>query len=170
MTRLSHAVSRIVISRALPARLALAAMAVSVALLSGCRDTCNDGDTFRELQLVSGMEVVDGKDAVRIGWAPGTGRGKDLPEDYFAAVDVQDAEAAMLTGENEITVLIGNLEQPIPGSTVSFSLIFPDRADYIECTHPGAPDTYYIHVDLHFGASGELTHADLTEDYRPGPI
>lgn len=169
MTRLVTHVSRIVISRALPPRLALAAMAVALALLSGCRDTCNDGDTFRDLQLVSGIESLDGEDVVRIGWSPGTGRGDDLPEDYFAAVEVQGVNAAMLTGENEITVVLGDLE-PTPSSTMSFSLRFPDRRDYIECVHPGAPDTYYILVDLHFGPSGELTHADLTEDFRPGPI
>lgn len=167
--RIAH-VSRIVISRPLPVRLALASMLVAVALLSGCRDTCNDGETFRDLRLLGGIEVLDGQDVVRIGWSPGSGRGDDLPEGYFAAVEVQGADSAMLTGENEITVVLDSLEQPVPSSTMSFSLVFPDRRDHIECVHPGAPDTYYILVDLHFGPSGELTHADLIEDFRPGPI
>lgn len=175
MTMSRH--SRIALSPALPARRALAALALL--LLHGCTggsdgrsttpvDTCNDGDTFQELHIVNGLETIDGKGAVRIGWGLGAGRARELPPDYFAAVTVTEGAAtATLTGQHEITVVLDDLEVP-PPSPVSFSLAFPDRRDYIDCIHPASPDTYLLHVDLHFDAAGALTHAELTEDFQPG--
>ena len=160
------------------ARRVLAALGLTSALLHGCTDgssiatpvdSCNDGETFHELHLVNGLETIDGQDAVRIGWALGLGRAQELPQDYFADVQVlEGADTAMLTGENEITVLIGNIEVPRPSSTVSFSLRFPDRVDYIACSHPASPDAYHLDVALHFDAAGALTHADLIEEFQPG--
>lgn len=153
------------------------AIALASALLHGCTDgsttpvdTCNDGETFQELHLVSGLETIDGKDAVRIGWAPGPGRAQELPQDYFADVQAgEGADTATLTGENELTVVLGNIEVPPPSSTVTFTLYFPDRRGYIDCTHPGAPDDYLLTVDLHFDATSVFTHAEFTEVWNPGP-
>lgn len=168
--------SRIALSSALPARRALAAAALALALLPGCTDgmtttpvdTCNDGVTFQELHLVDGLETIDGKDAVRIGWGLGIGRAQELPDAYFGAVRVTEGPAtAALTGENEITVVLDGLDEP-PPAAVRVSLAFPDRRDYIDCVHPASADIYFLHLDLHFDAAGAFLHAELTEDFQPG--
>jgi hypothetical protein len=170
---------RIAVSSALPARRALAALALASALLHGCTDdsriatpvdSCNDGVTFSEIDLVNAIETIGGKDAVRIVWSLGPGRAQELPADYFAAVQVvEGADTATLTDENELTVVLGDIEVPPPSSSLRFSLRFPDRRDYIGCTHPASPDAYTLEVDLHFDAASELTLVEFTEEFQPGP-
>jgi hypothetical protein len=146
--------------------------------LGGCNDepslpedTCNRGITFQDPRLGNGIETIDGMAAVRVTWSPGTERGQELPQAYFADVFAEADESVALTATNEVTVVLGDLaERLAKSSEVSVTLYFPDRAEYIDCTHPGMRDTYLLHVVLHFDDADMLQHSELTEEIIYGAI
>jgi hypothetical protein len=164
--------------RSLHAPMFLGALLLVFVHLVGCNDeptlpedTCNRGITFQEPRLVNGVETIDGMAAVRVTWSPGTERGQELPQAYFADVSAEGGEAVELTAMNEVTVVLGDLaERLATSSQVSVTLRFPDRAEYIDCTHPGMRDAYLLHMVLRFDDADTLQQSEFTEEILYGDI
>jgi hypothetical protein len=156
--------------------------------LTGCPpvgpDTCNDGVNMTNPRLVNGLEQAGGRYQVRITWDAGTGRGAELPDEYFANVYLGGSSGAPVeqteliasvaqTGPRELTVVF---QQAVDAdylrehASISFRLFFPDRRGFIECRHPGSADRYVLDVLLTLDGSGVLQAAQLTEDVMLGPI
>jgi hypothetical protein len=81
-------------------------------------DTCNQGLTFQEPHLSSFGVDASGVATVELAWYPGTERGQELPQDYFAAVRAEGAVSAALTATNQITVVLGDLSERLAVSTM----------------------------------------------------
>jgi len=157
---------------------------VTLLASTGCEpthgpDTCTGGRNMTSPRIEAGLETTEDGPLVRIVWDPGTGRGADLPDAYFDAVLVEPTmpassdfvASAELTATREITVVFSDLDAALTSSSrVGFTLWFPDRAAFIDCSHPGMPDRYLLNVVLTFDADGSISNSELSEDIRLGDV
>lgn len=144
------------------------------------QDTCTGGSNMSNPRLVDGLEPAAGGSLLRITWEPGTDQGAQLSSDYFAAAHVSSDTASevqslisnvSLTEDRQLTVRFRNLgPYLVEHDTLEFSLAFPDRRDFISCSHPGMADVYLLRVRLQFDAQKQLQGSSLTEDVSPGDI
>ncbi|MEO1518267.1 MAG: hypothetical protein AAFV95_24820 [Bacteroidota bacterium] len=134
-------------------------------LLCQCKtkDTCNAvlGDTFQSIVQDSLFRDAQNDLSLRFSW-----NALDvLPNGYFAdaaliraAKDrfgndwVNDHEDLVRWQADSTSFLLVLKASALPvlnaDETYSFHHRFPDRADHIDCTHPGSGDAYYL--DLSF--------------------
>jgi len=129
------------------------------------------GGPFDTLTAAPGLLIV---------WDIGTERGAELPDSYFTAVTVayetDDAievliDSVVYTNQREITVTFFDLTTHLASNTLlDFTLVFPDRNAYIDCTHPGSADRYLLDASLVFDASANLISSAFTERKQLGPI
>lgn len=151
-------------------------------LLAGCpADTCTPGDNMTNPRLVNGLETVNDQRQIRISWDPGTGAGETLPDAYFAAVNLGESaglpltqtaliRSVQLTSPRELTVIFQDPFNPASAGDVIFRLYFPDRRDYVSCSHPGDADRYYLDVTLSFDPAGNLNASTLQEGIIRGEL
>jgi hypothetical protein len=139
-------------------------------------DNCTQGDNMTSPALAGGLEQGSDGAQVRILWDPGTGRGAELPSSYFDTVTVEGPDAAAvsqvkLTKEREITVTFVDLAPILAAqSSLSFSLVFPDRREFIMCSHPGMADRYLLDVTLTFDQNGAIAGSELKQHIQLGDI
>lgn len=156
----------------------LGVVAVGLGIGTGCADTCNRGDAFSEPRLVDGVERGLDSSFVRITWDVGTRVGAELGDDYFAAVTVGEGsdeggcvvEAARYEAPRTLIVDLCDRTVAAEGETWTFSLMFPDRRDFVECTHPGQSDQTALAVALTFDSSGALVSTDFDEQLIAGAL
>lgn len=144
-------------------------------------DSCSSGGNMTDPRLVAGLEAAPGGSTLRITWDPGTGQGAGLSSDYFSQVRVSDETpeevralipSVTLTGERELTVRLRTLGAYLEehGNVLDFSLAFPDRRDFISCSHSGMDDEYQLKVHLQFDAQKQLERAELAEHMSSGKL
>lgn len=144
------------------------------------RDTCTQGDNMTNPRMGGSFDALAAAPELLIVWDIGTERGAELPDSYFAAVTVDyetdDAVKTLITSvaytsQREITVTFNDLTAYIVSNTMlDFTLAFPDRDAFIDCTHPGSRDRYLLDVSLVFDASANLVSFDFVERKELGPI
>jgi len=142
--------------------------AVAVAVLTGCghdqgrgADTCSGGSNMENVRVVAESRAT-GDTQVTITWDQGTGQGARLPASYFDAVELASTGPqgdARFEPDRTIVVTLSNAAPVADGGSpeLSFVLVFPDRAEVIDCDHPGMKDQYFLTVTLTRDASGALT-------------
>jgi hypothetical protein len=144
------------------------------------QDSCTGGSNMSNPRLVNGLEPAAGGSLLRITWEQGTDQGAQLSSDYFAAARVSsDTTTAVqglisdvsLTEERQLTVRFRNLgPYLVEHDTLEFALAFPDRRDFISCSHPGMDDEYLLRVRLEFDEQKQLAGSSLTEEVSLGDI
>ncbi len=128
---------------------------------SASPDDCGGGDNMSDLHLRHDSVAS----SITIGWSIGTGRGAELPPAYFAAGALSprtDPQMAANIEELRIfpadggggTIIAVGVDSPVPGRLV---IDFPDRRDFINCTHPGMDDVWWLQVDVTIGVDVEAT-------------
>lgn len=141
-------------------------------------DNCGGGANMTDPTLGSAFDP-DGVPAdLLIEWAEGTGRGAELPPDYFEQVFiapsaeplvVESIQEASVVAQRQIRVRFDDLsELRATQNGMSFSLGFPDRRDYIDCSHPGMADQHLLDIDIDW--SGTPVTVEMTERVVLGPI
>jgi len=145
-------------------------------LLTGClSDTCTQGATMTNPRVVDTFDASEETPKLVITWDLGTERGSELPDNYFEAVSlnclnsVENCPFSLLRDTSydatskSITVAFSELSEYLStNNTLQFTLQFPDRVRYINCDHPGGPDTYFIKVTLNFN-EGAFVNAEFLE-------
>jgi len=151
-------------------------------LIPGCPpDTCTQGDNMTDPRLVNDLEPANGASQVRITWDPGTGVGADLPDAYFSAVNLGESagtpitqsdliRSVQLTASRELTVTFQDTFVPATVGMANFRLFFPDRRDFITCSHPGDTDRYFLDVTLELTPEGTVRNAALEQGKQLGEI
>ncbi|MBK9054274.1 MAG: hypothetical protein IPL78_26210 [Chloroflexi bacterium] len=143
-----------------------------IGLLSACTTPkdCTEGDNMTEPRLLDDGLQADGTVQVRIVWEQGTGCGADLGNDYFEKVTLADdlglVESVTLTAEREITLIFA---EPPAADSFDLALLFPDRIEFVECTHPGMRDQYELSVSFQVAADGHI-EANFEQKIHFGPI
>ncbi len=132
---------------------------VLVLFLNSCIDTCNKGDTFKKINIEKSKFINDDF-LVELS----TEVLDKLPEKYFKDFYLKKGKTyPFKDGENSykslkeikvnksrIEIIILNNSLPDLGKEKKyyFYLKFGDRVNYIDCTHPGGPDTYYLKLEM----------------------
>jgi hypothetical protein len=144
-------------------------------------DTCSQGDNMSNPRVADGFDPAALEPELHVVWDRGSGRGAELPDHYFAEVELSAG-----TG-SEIRAVVQSVEHSAAREiTVRFdaqalatliqrqnqfviSLAFPDRHTVIDCKHPGMADMYLLDVLLVF-ESGELSRSQATQRKNLGAI
>ena len=143
-------------------------------------DTCSTGENMTNPRVTGEPDALSDAPELRIAWDAGTGRGNELPASYFDAVSVAPETDPAVVGsiaavehstEREITVRFQDISTLAgqPGG-LALTLEFPDRREFIDCTHPGMEDRYLLDVQLTFDATGKVASSQLTERVQLGAI
>lgn len=152
-------------------------------LLSSClfakfKDTCTQGDNMSDPRISGNFDAAAVQPELHIVWDLGTGRGADLPPEYFSEVQVATYETeeqvvslireVTHSAERELIVRFSDLNPYLAEHDVlSFSLAFPDRMGFIDCRHPGMLDRYLLRATLTFDES-TLTDASIEQVFIGG--
>jgi hypothetical protein len=117
---------------------------------------------------------------LRIIWDTGTEQGAKLPEAYFEEVvlaDETNTDVSVLIDNitysniQEITVVFADLTAYLENENgLNFSLAFPDRRHFIDCSYPGTGDQYLLNVTLHFDIDGNYSDAEFIQSICCGYI
>jgi hypothetical protein len=144
------------------------------------KDTCSGGKNMSNVRLEGPPESVRDGTRIRIAWDGGSGPGATLPPAYFERAQVDKTTAnpdatlpvAEITrdGERQLAILLRDPLDRLKGRTTTFVLTFPDRAEFISCTHPGMKDVYLLTVSFAVNGEGAIENAKLEEGYNPGDI
>ena len=139
-------------------------------------DSCTVGDNMIDPHMDGEFDGDANTPSLTIVWDNGTGAGRYLPSSYFDAVQVgQDAQTALVTSASyvaERSIIVNSIELSThlqTHDTISFSLAFPDREEFIGCTHPGMKDIYLLDVHMTFDGAA-LTTLELEEKILLGDI
>ncbi len=138
---------------------------LSLSLIFGCKtkDTCNAklGNTFKELNLIEYKLNNKGNLLIQIKMEvlkvlPNTyfddyiliRRKKDLfgnpitnSSEKLKMIDLNKQEMNLLIFQDSLPP-VGNKED------LYFYMKFPDRIKYVNCTHPGSSDSYYLYLEF----------------------
>lgn len=154
---------------------------IVVASTPGCSasDTCTQGDNMTDPRVSGTFDSAAADPEFTITWDTGTERGADLPNDYFAQVELSAEtsaevvpliESVTYSEPRNITVSFNDIAPYLAEQdTLTFTLEFPDRIRYIDCTHPGMGDNYLLEVTLNF-SRGEFTGANFRQVVQLGAI
>lgn len=117
-------------------------------------DTCTVGDNLTNPAVV----VLNSLDLL-IQWDDGTGMGADLPDGYFEAVTVDPESDDFIETSVDTIAYVSPHKLRIaftafPAGVGSLILDFPDRRNFVDCTHPGMDDVYRLHVNMTFTGGG----------------
>ena len=142
-------------------------------------DTCTEGDNMGSPMVADGFDPTVAAPALRLTWSAGSGSGTDLPPEYF------DQVAVALETDAAVRDLISSLERPAPReivvnfasldtflasqSELSFTLEFPDREEFIDCSHAGMADRYLLEVSVTLD-SGAVVNSELSQRVQLGAI
>lgn len=136
-------------------------------------DTCTAGDNMSNPTAAGNFESTLIAPELVINWEAGTQQGANLPESYFEAVSVySDMEAELkalihsvsYSGTREITVNFNDLTNYLDTkNTLTLVLAFPDRNQFINCTHPGMQDQYLLYITLTFNSSSHLIGTEFEQ-------
>jgi hypothetical protein len=167
-------------------------LAVSMgAFLLACNehgaDTCGGGDNMSSPAVT--LEQDPQGNFLRLRWDRGTGRGAELPPAYFAGVTLADpsrfdsgtvAASVHASQDREIMVRLAALDTLWAGAdggapsgapvTMTVQLEFPDRKQFIDCSHPGMTDIYWLRMVLTFAPPGVLQSKTLSQGVSLGAI
>jgi len=144
-------------------------------------DSCSPGDNMGNPRVADGFDPADLEPELRVVWDRGSGRGAELPDQYFAGVELSAAtgpevravvQSVEHSAAREITVrLDGRSLSTLIQRQDQFviSLEFPDRRTVIDCSHPGMADRYFLDVLLVF-ESGALSRSQATQRKQLGAI
>ena len=157
--------------------------------LTDCKtkDTCNSvlGDTFQMIELDTMTVDNSANISIVFDWSTL----EELPDSYFADASLLKGERDRFNNEwindhddllswqadkSSYTLTLKADALPSIGNEKEFNLHFrfPDRADHIDCTHPGSGDAYYFDISflLVQNNSGvfELSNLKWVEAFRPG--
>lgn len=140
-------------------------VAVGVLLLTSCgfgvRDTCTDGVTFVDPQVVYDQQSV----TLMVTWEPGTGRAEELPDAYFDEfkIDVVTGLDAQVIGATRVgaRAMEVTLEPGIRAS--KFRILFEDREQWTDCQAPGAGDGYALEVVIVLDDQGSLVRSSVED-------
>jgi len=143
-------------------------------------DTCTQGDNMTNLQVDGVFDATALAPELRIIWDTGTEQGSLLPETYFEEVTLADGTNTIVStvidiftysNYQEITVIFSDLTSYLENENeLSFSLMFPDRALFINCTHPGMQDQYLLNMKLNFDIDGNYLDTEFTQIINFGAI
>lgn len=142
----------------------------------GTEDSCTGGDNMTDPRIEGGVEQGSIGAEIRILWDLGTGHGAELPSSYFDIITIEGSDAAAVaqakhTAPMEITVTFADLAASLAiQSSLSFTLVFPDRREHIACSHPGMPDRYLLDVTLTFDQNSQIESSELTQHVQLGDI
>lgn len=128
--------------------------------LSSCwKDNCDQfGDTFISINIDKVEKDASGN--LIIEFAMNTIN--DLPARYFEQVVLRNTLTDSRTGEaievtesveatkTTIRLVVQSAFVPGPGEVLNYAplLNFPDREDYVDCSHPGSSDDYLLYLDM----------------------
>lgn len=134
----------------------LMALMLMNALPSSCRkDTCNQAATFREMKANDMLVLANELFPLAVRFTTD----QRLTREYYHAANISQAKIdpygnpwrndyALLRGfsADSFALTLYLIADSIPEGqrSVAFHLIFPDRSSYINCSHPGGPDKYYL--------------------------
>lgn len=141
-------------------------------------DTCTPGDNMTNVEGLFDSVALEA--VLVIVWDVGTEQGAKLPASYFDEVllsESTDADVSALisnishSNTQEITVSFNDLTLYLQNAnTLTFSLAFPDRRYYIDCTHSGMEDLYLLNVTLNFDVNGNYANAEFSQTILYGAI
>lgn len=72
---------------------------------------------------------------------------------------------------NLITANRLEIDLPSPSNIseeVGFSIVYPDRKEFVTCEHPGSGDSYVLFLYFDYLPDGQVENFRWVEDYRPG--
>jgi hypothetical protein len=120
-------------------------------------------------RVLGGFDTASSSPTLVITWDTGTERGAELPDKYFAEITGNFGENSLVKSAvfnpnpKNITLTFGSLSDFLTKNDVlELNLFFPDREDYIDCKHPGAPDRYQLEILLKFN-QGKFVNAEFKE-------
>lgn len=131
-------------------------------IAKGCveKDTCNQGVTFADIYVGDIASDSTMTAEIEIIWSTN----RQLPLEYFQAIQIyrSDSDPYGKEWQNDWqaidSILVAefgkfslHLYASIPSDSTkqfSFHLSFPDRKGYIDCEHPGAPDSYRLDISM----------------------
>ena len=147
------------------------------------KDTCNDADTFSEMQA---MLVFDTQENwINLNWQ----QGKILPKSYFDEIfifnsdkdkygmDQENSSSSIdqirVNSENDLDIFLKEDAWINVPQEFHFHFIFPDRKKHTDCDHLGSEDEYFL--DLSFLIRGAVDSLILEsfkweETFFPGPF
>lgn len=136
-------------------------------------DTCSQGDNMTAPRLVGAPEPSAGETKVVIAWDRGTGVGERLPATYFERVTLEEDTIVSKTepaGERALTVFLSGAPSSHAGRTQTFTLLFPDRNQFTDCTHGGMKDVYRLVVAVTFSGDGASATATFEQKVDLGDL
>lgn len=155
-------------------------------LLSACdltsKDTCSQGDNMSNIRVKQSFDASLEAPTLTILWDTGTEKGALLPPSYFAEVilnkgsgtepELSDLISSVsASAAQELTVTFKSLSSYLEThQTFKFRLEFPDRIRFIDCTHSGMADRYFLDVTLHFNSTGLFEKATFEQRTSLGAI
>ena len=142
------------------------------------RDTCNQkiGDTFNSIEK---PEILSTNDSNLVLFDLSISTNSSLPTEYFEAgtlFNIQDTASkvdSISISNSFIKFFIVQVDLPTIENTksVSYTLFFPDRRDYIDCVHPGSSDAYELNINYSIhNSSGiyDISDFEWEENHRAG--
>lgn len=142
-------------------------------------DTCSGGVNMTDPTLSMPFDPEGQPTDLVFEWQEGTDNGALLPPEYFEQVAIdpftdQEVVAALVQelgaiDDRQIRVRFGDLtDYRALNDGLTLVLLFPDRRDFIECTHPGMEDRYLLTIDVDW--SVDPATVELTETVEYGAI
>ena len=138
-------------------------------LCSGClaENTCSDGATWQNPQIINGIESDENTSFVRLSWETG----RLLPDEYFESIKVRcpDTDVCLdtppeYTTPNVLKVFLKTSELPqLYAHSFELQLEFSDRREFIDCTHPGTNDRYFVSVYIYLDEYGDIILTQFEE-------
>lgn len=163
------------VPRCLVAPLVVASLLIAGLLLPAC-DTCSGGSNFGTVEVLGPFDATEATPVLAIGWTGGTEEGAGLPPEYFDAPWLYGPDAPLVLSvahpaDRELHVTFADLQDRVGDPRpIVFGLEFPDRSLFLDCTHPGMSDAYFLFVTLTLAADGTLESSLFEEDVSYGAL
>jgi len=149
-----------------------AAGAFALALVACSNDdACQRGAALGNPRIAGPLLTSARGVLLRIAWDPGSGRGAELPESYFAAAKVNEQRDVGPDGPaidtnvtvrgREMELIVLSVRESLSGA-LRFRIDFPDRKRFITCEDGSSTGPYGLSADLTL-ANGTVTQSTLTE-------
>ncbi len=134
---------------------------------------CDEGWTMTSARLVGAPEQNGANTNVHLAWDRGEGDAADLPASYYQKAALKEGTIAVgieTTGERKMVVSLAGAPSAHAGKTETFTLLFPDRRDFISCKHPATDDIYRVTVTITFSSDAASATAVFEESVAYAPI
>jgi len=153
---------------------------LSVFVMKGCfdKDTCNRNATFSSMHALAGAQDSIAAPRVEVFWS----QGEALPLRYFTQIKIEQAtndpygrpwqndwrmlDSIQVVELGKFSLRLKTSLAPDSTKLLQLHFVLPDRRGYIDCDHPGSPDSYGLDLSfrLNKNASNELVLKDFTWD------